>query len=132
MDKKIFRVISINSFLCLLLSIYGIYYAVSIFGMPTIKLALESQVTYLVIFSLIFVMSLLRKIYIIFFIILLGVIWSYFYDAVWVGQWLYIAISKQLLFPYNLPMFLSGVNALLFMIIILLTLYKIVKSFILS
>ena len=122
MERKLLLIISLLALLCFCGILNEIYYTLKIFHMLTLSETIQTHFFLLLFFLFLCLSSFLHRFNLMFIILSLGMFWSYITNPlVWLGAWMYGALPEELYKPSDFRIFTSGLAALCFLIILILS-----------
>lgn len=121
MERKLFKLILIFTLICLIIMICTVFYGISIFGSEMAMTIVTNQMLALLMFSLLAIFSLKRKVFMILFVLVIGLVVSSLFEAVSLEKWVSVAFPKQIISPQSFIGFVSGIGALCFILIFVAT-----------
>ena len=88
---------------------------------------INNTLIFLLFFFLLCLSSFFYRIQWMLIVIVFGMSWSYFRASPWLGEWMYGALTSELYEPRDFPIFTSGLAALGFLIILILSTILLVR-----
>ncbi len=98
MEKKLLRYISLLSLICFIFGMFDTYYLAQTFDKSMYYIISNVNFGFLLFFFLLTIISYYYQFKLVVLILCLEIIWSYFFDAVWIAKWVTTGMVQKIFY----------------------------------